>query len=278
MYEISLIVLCMVIVGAVITFMRKREKREEQLFRVQTEQELEKARKAMLEEKEIRQEFFVNVSHELKTPITSIKGYSELLAQGFVTTEEEREEFYRRILSEANSMCELIEDSLEISRLESKEVQPKRTTIRVCLLLEEIMDSLRPMAEQYRIVLHKECEPMTIYADVKQMTTLLKNLIANGIKYNRSGGEVWVYALKQNEKMMLVVKDNGIGIGEEDQKHIFERFYRVDKGRSRKTGGTGLGLSIVKHIVKYNGGTIEVESKLGKGSRFVVWLPVIQTM
>lgn len=274
MYEITLAVICMVLVALAVILMKHREEKEERLFKEQAERELEQARKAMLHEKEIRQEFFVNVSHELKTPITSIKGYTELLVQGFVTKEEEREEFYRRILSETNSMCELIEDSLEISRLESKEVYVKKTLIRVCLLVEEIVESLRPMAEQYHIMLHKECEPITIFADENQLTVLLKNLIGNGIKYNRAGGEVWVHVLKQNGKMMLVVKDNGIGIEEEDQKHIFERFYRVDKGRCKKTGGTGLGLSIVKHIVEYNEGTIEVESKVGKGSRFVVWLPL----
>lgn len=274
MYKIGLAVIGIGIFAAIVFVMKKKEKEREQLLRDEMELEIEKAKKALFHEKSIRQEFFANVSHELKTPLTSIKGYTELLVQGFVKNEEEREEFYKRILAETGNMCDLIEDSLEISRLESREVSLKKTQVRLCILLEEILDSLKMMADKYEVTLHKECEPITVWADVNQMTALLKNLIANGIKYNRPGGEVWVYVLKQNGKLMLIVKDNGIGIEKEEQKHIFERFYRVDKGRCKKTGGTGLGLSIVKHIVEYNEGTIELESSLGKGSRFVVWLPL----
>lgn len=275
MYGISLGLGCLIVFGFTVFWMKKREKERENDLREQMEKEITEAKDAILQQKAIRQEFFVNVSHELKTPLTSIKGYTELLAQGFVTEEAERQEFYRRILKETGNMCELIEDSLEISKLESREANVKKIQIRLCLLLEEVMDSLRIMADRYEVVLHKECEPITVFADINQMTVLLKNLIVNGIKYNRPGGEVWVHALKQNGKLMLIVKDNGIGIEEEEQRHIFERFYRVDKGRCKKTGGTGLGLSIVKHIVEYNGGSIELESHLGKGSRFVVWLPMI---
>lgn len=275
MYGISLGLGCLIVFGFTVFWMKKREKERENDLREQMEKEITEAKDAILQQKAIRQEFFVNASHELKTPLTSIKGYTELLAQGFVTEETERQEFYRRILKETGNMCELIEDSLEISKLESREANVKKIQIRLCLLLEEVMDSLRIMADRYEVVLHKECEPITVFADINQMTVLLKNLIVNGIKYNRPGGEVWVHALKQNGKLMLIVKDNGIGIEEEEQRHIFERFYRVDKGRCKKTGGTGLGLSIVKHIVEYNGGSIELESHLGKGSRFVVWLPMI---
>ena len=275
MYGISLGLGCLIVFGFTVFWMKKREKERENDLREQMEKEITEAKDAILQQKAIRQEFFVNVSHELKTPLTSIKGYTELLAQGFVTEEAERKEFYRRILKETGNMCELIEDSLEISKLESREANVKKIQIRLCLLLEEVMDSLRIMADRYEVVLHKECEPITVFADINQMTVLLKNLIVNGIKYNRPGGEVWVHALKQNGKLMLIVKDNGIGIEEEEQRHIFERFYRVDKGRCKKTGGTGLGLSIVKHIVEYNVGSIELESHLGKGSRFVVWLPMI---
>lgn len=275
MYEINLGLTCLIVFTVTIFLMKRKEKKREIELKEEMEAEIAKAKEAMLQQKSIRQEFFVNVSHELKTPLTSIRGYTELLAQGFVTDEAEREEFYRRILTETENMCELIADSMEISKLESREVSVKKIQIRFCLLLEEVMDSMRIMADQYQVVLHKECEPVTVLADMNQMTALLKNLIGNGIKYNRPGGEVWVNVLRQNNKLMLIVKDNGIGIEENEQQHIFERFYRVDKGRCKKSGGTGLGLSIVKHIVEYNGGSIELESHPGKGSRFVIWLPIL---
>lgn len=275
MYEINLGLTCLIVFTVTIFLMKRKEKKREIELKEEMEAEIAKAKEAMLQQKSIRQEFFVNVSHELKTPLTSIRGYTELLAQGFVTDEAEREEFYRRILTETENMCELIADSMEISKLESREVSVKKIQIRFCLLLEEVIDSMRIMADQYQVVLHKECEPVTVLADMNQMTALLKNLIGNGIKYNRPGGEVWVNVLRQNNKLMLIVKDNGIGIEENEQQHIFERFYRVDKGRCKKSGGTGLGLSIVKHIVEYNGGSIELESHPGKGSRFVIWLPIL---
>lgn len=274
MYEVIIGGVWLLSILVTVFVIRKREKEKELALKESMEKEIAKAKTAMLQEKAIRQEFFVNVTHELKTPLTSIKGYTELLAQGFVEEETEKEEFYKRILTETKNMCELIEDSMEISKLESREVCVKKTQIRLCLLLEEVLDSLQVIADRYQVVLHKECEPLTIQADVNQITVLLKNLIVNAIKYNRPGGEVWVHILKQNSKIMLIVKDNGIGIEEEEQQHIFERFYRVDKGRCKKTGGTGLGLSIVKHIVEYNEGSIELESHFGKGSRFVVWLPM----
>lgn len=278
MCEISLaaVVALIVVAAAILTSVRRSFDIKEKILRKETEREIEEAKTAMLHEKAIRQEFFTNVSHELKTPITSIRGYTELLVQGFVTKEKEREEFYKKILAETRNMCELIEDSLEISRLESKEVNVKKTQIRISVLLAEIVEELKDMAEQYQVTLHKECEPLSYFGDVNQMTVLLKNLIGNGIKYNRPGGEVWIHILRQNGKLMLIVKDNGIGIAKEDRLRIFERFYRVDKGRCKKTGGTGLGLSIVKHIVEYNEGSIEVESSEGKGSRFVVWLPFLK--
>ena len=274
MYEVIIGGVWLLSILVTVFVIRKREKEKELALKESMEKEIAKAKTAMLQEKAIRQEFFVNVTHELKTPLTSIKGYTELLAQGFVEEETEKEEFYKRILTETKNMCELIEDSMEISKLEAREVCVKKTQIRLCLLLEEVLDSLQVIADRYQVVLHKECEPLTIQADVNQITVLLKNLIVNAIKYNRPGGEVWVHILRQNNKIMLIVKDNGIGIEEEEQQHIFERFYRVDKGRCKKTGGTGLGLSIVKHIVEYNEGSIELESHFGKGSRFVVWLPM----
>ena len=219
-------------------------------------------------EKRIRQEFFSNASHELKTPITSVRGYAELLDQGFVTDE---------ILKETDNMTNLINDILMISRLEAKEAEVTYSTVRMVPLLTEIFESVEPIAAEYQVTLHKECEPVSIEASAKQLRELIMNLVSNGIKYNHPGGNVWVEISARGTDMCVRVRDDGCGIRKEDQDRIFERFYRVDKGRSKKMGGTGLGLSIVKHIAEYYNGHIELESEPGKGSCFTVTIPGNQT-
>lgn len=224
-------------------------------------------------EKNIRQEFFSNASHELKTPITSIRGYAELLDQGFVKDEETRKDFITRILRETENMTGLINDILMISRLETKDAQVSFSRVRISPLVNEIFESLEPIAAEYGVKLHQECEPIIIEASMKQLRELIMNLVSNGIKYNRPGGDVWVSVSKKAENMELVVKDNGMGISKDDKQRVFGRFYRVDKGRSKRSGGTGLGLSIVKHIVEFYDGEISLESELGKGSTFTILLP-----
>ena len=178
------------------------------------------------QEKQIRQEFFSNASHELKTPITSIRGYVELLESGMAD------------------------------------------------LLEETVSSLATQAAERGVVIHKQFESFAIRADLRQMNELCMNLIGNAVKYNNTDGEIWVEARRENTDFVLTVRDSGVGIPQESLNRIFERFYRVDKGRSRKQGGTGLGLAIVKHVVNYYHGTVRVESEIGKGSTFTVRLPV----
>ena len=203
-------------------------------------------------ERKIRQEFFSNASHELKTPITSVRGYAELLDQGFVQDETTRKDFVARIL---------------------KEAEVTFSTVRMAPLLTEIFESMEPIAADYQVMLHRECSPVSIEASAKQLRELIMNLISNGIKYNHPGGNVWVEAASDHANLYLKVSDAGCGISAADQERIFERFYRVDKGRSKKMGGTGLGLSIVKHIVEYYNGTIELQSAPGKGSTFTVTIP-----
>lgn len=142
------------------------------------------------------------------------------------------------------------------------------------LLVEDVFEALEPIAADCQITLHRECEPVVMEASAKQMRELLMNLVGNGLKYNQPGGNVWVTVRRLGENLTIEVRDDGVGISEEDQRRIFERFYRVDKGRSRKMGGTGLGLSIVKHIVEYYDGEISLQSKLGEGSTFFVALPM----
>ena len=224
-------------------------------------------------EKQIRQEFFSNASHELKTPITSIKGYAELLDQGFVKDEATKKDFIARILKETDNMTNLINDILMISRLEAKEAEVTYSMVRIAPLLTEIFESAEPIAAEYQVTLHKECEPLTIEASAKQLRELIMNLVSNGIKYNHPGGNVWVEISSEGPDMCIRVRDDGCGISKEEQERVFERFYRVDKGRSKKMGGTGLGLSIVKHIVEFYGGHIELTSTPGKGSCFTVTIP-----
>ena len=225
-------------------------------------------------ERMIRQEFFSNASHELKTPITSIQGYAELLESGMIQDEATKADFASRIKKEAVRMTGLINDILMISRLEAKEAEVTFSDVRVSVLLEEIIDSLKPQAAEAQVFVHVDCQPLMIHANLQQMRELLTNLISNAIKYNRPGGQVWINIRETDGQMVIRVKDNGVGIPSDSLDRIFERFYRVDKGRSRKQGGTGLGLSIVKHIVNFYHGTIHVSSEPDMGSEFTVFLPM----
>lgn len=224
-------------------------------------------------EKRIRQEFFSNASHELKTPITSVKGYAELLDKGFVKDKKTERDFIKRILSETENMNELINDILMISRLESDEVKVTYSMIRLNTLIEEIFDTLKPLAERKKVTLHKECMPVVLEANMKQIRELLLNVIENAVKYHRENGNVWVTVTADNDHIIIVVKDDGMGISKKDQKRIFERFYRIEEGRYKQVGGTGLGLSIVKHVVEFYKGSIVLESEPGQGCTFTITIP-----
>lgn len=225
-------------------------------------------------ERQIRQEFFSNASHELKTPITSIQGYAELLECGMIEDEECRLDFVHRIKKEAVDMTGLINDILMISRLETKEAEVTIGDVRVAVILNDILDSLKPLAASLEVQVHSDCKPVCIQANAQQIKELLGNLITNAVKYNKPGGQVYIHVAVQDNELVIRVKDTGMGIPEDSISRVFERFYRVDKGRSRKQGGTGLGLSIVKHIVNFYHGTIMVESKLDVGTEFIVRIPI----
>lgn len=225
-------------------------------------------------EKQIRQEFFSNASHELKTPITSVQGYAELLESGIIQDEAQKADFIKRIKKEAGNMNNLINDILMISRLETKEAEVLKSDVRLSILVEDIIESLEPLAASHEVLLHMDCKPVCIYANGQQMKELIGNLVSNAVKYNKPGGEVWITVREEDRNIIIRVKDNGMGIPKESLGRIFERFYRVDKGRSKKQGGTGLGLSIVKHIVNFYHGTITVESTIDVGTEFMVKIPV----
>ncbi len=209
----------------------------------------------------MRQEFTANVSHELKTPLTSISGYSELIENGMVS-QNDVGRFAGEIHRNARRLISLINDILKLSELDSsREDTLNLEDVDLYELAENSIVMLGPVAEKRHIRLHLEGESCVVRADRDLMEEVIYNLCDNAIRYNRDDGNVWVH-IGQG----FSVRDDGIGISQEHQQRIFERFYRVDKSRSKKTGGTGLGLAIVKHIVDLHGGEIRVESAPGLGT------------
>ncbi|MFR7592740.1 MAG: ATP-binding protein [Longibaculum sp.] len=221
----------------------------------------------------MRSEFFSNVSHELKTPMTSIRGYSDLLVQGLVVDEKQKQYMLGKIQDEVNSMSRLINDILMLSRIENMDKEEEMMPIKMKGLVEEVLESYAVEISQHDIHMFTDFEDMTYIGNHQQIYTLLNNLIGNAIKYNKDHGDVHVDIDEQGDAMRIVVQDTGIGIPLADQARVFERFYRVDKGRSKQRGGTGLGLAIVKHIVSHYKGTIHLMSELDKGTTIEIILP-----
>lgn len=215
---------------------------------------------------ELRENFFANASHELKTPITSIKGYSELLTSDIPYSEEQKKEFLMRIQKESNNITSLINDILSISRIESGKGGLDKSEFNIKAMLEDMVKGFEPMAKENNIDINIFCEDIIITEEFSKFSTLFNNLISNALKYNIKDGKVCVTVAILENKLFIEVSDTGIGIPKVDQSRVFERFYRVDKGRSKKIGGTGLGLAIVKHIVNYYKGFITLESEVDKGT------------
>jgi two-component system phosphate regulon sensor histidine kinase PhoR len=245
---------------------------------LQMSQSLKESMERIEFERMVRQEFFSNVSHELKTPLTSVRGYLELIENGMATDEKMKKDFMSRIKKETVNMTNLINDILMISRLETKEAEVVLSEVRICPLVKEVCTSLEPLAKECKVTVNMNCRPLTLNANTQQLRELFSNLITNAIKYNIPGGKVNVTVNSEATEIVIIVEDTGVGIPEDAKQRIFERFYRVDKGRSKKVGGTGLGLSIVKHIVNYYNGSIELESKLMEGSKFIVRLPKLRSI
>ena len=196
------------------------------------------------------------------------------MSQDFVKDEATRKDFLARILKETEHMTSLIDDILMISRLESKDAEVTLSKVNLKSVMDEVLESLTPQAASCKVEISGSCGNVILQASLQQMRELLSNLISNGIKYNHPGGHVWTKIWQEPEAIYIEVKDDGVGIDPEDQKRVFERFFRVDKGRSRKMGGTGLGLSIVKHITAYYGGSVRLTSEPGAGSTFFVEIPM----
>lgn len=224
---------------------------------------------------QIRTDFAANVSHELKTPLTSIKGFVETLMEGAINNPPMAQKFLKIIMLEADRLTRLINDILSITKMESGQAEVSNERLQLDKMAMDVTDMLSIHAGEKDVVIkmNQPEEPMYVWGNSDRVEQLLINLIENAVKYNRQGGEVRVSVYGAKDNVQLLVSDNGIGIAEEHLPRLFERFYRVDKGRSRSMGGTGLGLAIVKHITSSMGGLIEVHSKLGEGTDFLVTLP-----
>lgn len=224
----------------------------------------------------LRKEFVANVSHELRTPLTFIKGYVETLREGGANDPIKTREFLETINKHVIQLTNLVEDLLELSKLESGSDILKYRSVNIGELISRIAESFKTAFDQKKQQLCIDIEQglTAIQADPDLLERAISNLLSNANKYTPDGGKIKIEAREGPNFVEIVVSDNGIGIPSEDLPRIFERFYRVDKSRSREMGGTGLGLAIVKHIVQLHNGTIEASSKLGEGSTFTIKLPI----
>ncbi|MFB6365816.1 cell wall metabolism sensor histidine kinase WalK [Paenibacillus elgii] len=226
-----------------------------------------------------RQEFVANVSHELRTPLTTIKSYLEALEDGALEEPQLAGKFVNVARNETERMIRLVTDLLQLSRLDSKQAIISKVTTDVTEMLEEVADRFSFQLEQRMIAIEIDVEKHVdeIMLDRDRIDQVLYNLVSNAIKYTPEGGHIRIHAGRRESSVLEIsVQDNGIGIPRKDLNRIFERFYRVDKARSRNMGGTGLGLSIAREIVKAHGGAIQLESELGQGTRVTFTLPYQQ--
>lgn len=221
----------------------------------------------------IRIDFVGNASHELRTPLTSIKGYVETLRDDIENKRLDQADRFISIVSRnVDRLIDLVNDLLNLSKMESGS-DVKIQMLSPLAITQSVLGELALLAQEKNIVIHTHSEVSHLQADGQKVEQVLRNLISNAIKYIPDGKEIQVTWKKQDLEVSLVVSDNGPGISEEHHARLFERFYRIDRGRSRETGGTGLGLAIVKHIMQSHGGSIEVKSQLGLGTQFVCRFP-----
>lgn len=223
----------------------------------------------------MRKEFVANVSHELKTPLTSIKTYSETILEQDLD-EESRIKFMNVILNEANRMSKLISDLLQLSRIDYKKITWNKSNFSIAELAKQVCEKHKIQAEKKEQIL--ECYITStvpeVYGDKDGIERVITNIVTNSIKYTPEGGNIKVYVGAVHDDAYIKIIDNGIGIPKEDIARVFERFYRVDKARSREMGGTGLGLPIAREIVEANGGSIDIKSEVGKGTEVIIKVPI----
>jgi two-component system sensor histidine kinase SenX3 len=226
---------------------------------------------------EIRRDFVANVSHELKTPATSLRLLAESLEEAIDEDPAQARLFATQLKKETERLSQLITDLLDLTRLESEERVENPVPVDVRSVLMTVLARMRSVARRKNITLQWKrfgrATQYTVRGDETQLASMFTNLVDNAVKYTPSGGRVEVTGGFEGSEIVIRISDTGIGIPEEKLPRIFERFYRVDKARSKETGGTGLGLSIVKHVAENHGGRVAVESAPGEGSTFTVYLP-----
>lgn len=224
----------------------------------------------------LRQEFVANVSHELKTPLTSIKGFVETLLGGALRDAAKSEGFLKMMEEDADRLKRLIDGLLELSKLESRELELRREPVDLKKEIDKVIAAFEPLLKEKKIAVENRLSqngPGRVSADRDKLKQVLVNLLDNAVKFNREGGRVIFTVQSEGGETKVFVEDTGIGIPPEAVPRIFERFFRVDKARSRDLGGTGLGLAIVKHIIEAHGGEVSCQSKPGQGSTFSFTLP-----
>ena len=220
-----------------------------------------------------RHEFSANVSHELKTPLTTISALSEMMANGMAKPEDFTG-FADKISKQAKRLIAIVEDIIRLSEFDEKKVRREYSQFDIHTLAESVMENLQEAAKAKDVTLTVKGTSVQLMANQRLVEELLSNLVENGIKYNKEGGQVTLYTQKENDMCKITVSDTGIGIQKAHQKRIFERFYRVDNSRARNTGGTGLGLSIVKHIVEHHKGKITIDSTEDLGTSITCYFPM----
>jgi signal transduction histidine kinase len=237
--------------------------------------ELVEINKHLLKMESIRRDFIANISHEIKTPLTSIIGFIETLEDGALNDRETTEKFLKIIKKNSNMIAKLTDDLLKLSELEHGAMMLYRSRFNIRQLIDEVISGLARMAEEkgLAIELTDDSKDYEISADRLKLKEVIYNLLDNAIKYSKEKGRITISVSGNQEEIQVEIKDDGIGISEENIDRVFERFFRADKSRSRRIGGTGLGLPIVKQIIELHGGSINIESKLNVGTKVVFSIP-----
>ncbi|WP_422122975.1 two-component system histidine kinase PnpS [Planococcus sp. X10-3] len=223
---------------------------------------------------QIRKDFVANVSHELRTPVTSIKGFSETLIDGAYKDESTLLSFLEIIQNETNRLETLIEELLELSRVEQSGFRVDAQPTDMTAVIEYAIELMQPRLTEKKMTMKTSLEPVTVSGDANRLVQILMNLLANAISYSTPEKTIEISLYEEGNQAVIKVKDEGIGVAPTEIHRLFERFYRVDKARSRNSGGTGLGLSIVKHLIEAHHGKVEVDSTVGVGTTFTIYLPL----
>jgi len=222
-----------------------------------------------------RREFIANVSHELRTPLTNIKSYTETVLENPDLPEDNRTGFLKVALGESDRMIRIVKDLLTLSRLDDDRLDLRPRSFDAGELVQRVCEAMQLDAHNSRHALTLEInDPGPVFGDDERLAQVLINVVSNSVKYTPEGGKIHIEAHREGEQVCVSVRDNGIGIPPEDLGRIFERFYRVDKARSREMGGTGLGLAIAQEIIRAHGGDIDIESTLGEGTMVRLLIPV----